>query len=94
MRIIGYLKDVENAKVTVFKSGLRYIVKFEDGFLEQSYKFLESDYLKGINDIRNLIDAPFQQAVSEQFERMRSMTRQLWERKLPTEEGEEWEEII
>ncbi|MCH2044462.1 MAG: hypothetical protein MK212_10135 [Saprospiraceae bacterium] len=94
MRIIGYLEDLGQVKITVFKSDLRFIVKFEDGFFEQSYKFLASDQLNGLNAVRELIDDTFKKQVLTQFEQMRSNVSELWERQLPIATEEEWEEII
>lgn len=92
MRIIGYL-DTREYKTTVFKNNERFIVKFEAGLLEQTFKFDASDQIQGLNDIRILIDAGFQAEVSERFKEMHESKRVLLYQYKNTQE-EEWEEII
>lgn len=92
MRIIGYLESTDS-KITVFKQGFRFSIKFEDGLYEQTFKFRESNELAGMADIQKLIDEEFKQAVMLRFADMRQSTGDLLGRFL--EEGEEeWVEII
>jgi len=94
MRIVGYIKN-EACKVTVFHQGLRFMVKFEDGLYEQAFKFRESETIKGLADIQNLVDDTFVQEVMERFTEMRRAIGALMTRALGTApEEEEVEEII
>lgn len=55
MRILGQIPHPELI-ITVFKSGNKYILKFETGPFEQSYKFLESEIITGFEAIRLLVN--------------------------------------
>jgi hypothetical protein len=66
MRIEGYI-DHPNLKITIMKMNSRYIVKFENLGLEQSYKFNESENLSGMKDIKQIIDESFMQQVESMF---------------------------
>ncbi len=93
MRIIGYL-DIPSYKVTVFQQGMRFTVKFEDGFYEQSFKFRQSEEISGLAAIQQLIDEPFIQQVEEGFELMRQSMTALMHRHFKAEEEDDFEEII
>lgn len=49
----------------------KFIIKFEQGTLEQVYKISELDVTDGVNSIFQLIDDEFSQSVSTQFDEMR-----------------------
>lgn len=91
MRIIGEIEG-KGCKITVFKTDMRLIVKFEDSFYEQIFKFRQSDELQGFEDIQRMIDDAFVNEVQQRFEQMRQSTLQLWQRFMPVPEEEE--EII
>jgi hypothetical protein len=93
MRIVGYIEN-EPCKVTVFHQGLRFMVKFEDGLYEQAFKFRESDKIKGLNDIKNLIDKSFIAEVMNRFSEMRQSTGKLLGRFIGEAPEFEDEEII
>ncbi len=98
MRIVGYLES-DACKITVFHQGMRFTVKFEDGLYEQSFKFRESEQIKGIEDIRSLIDEEFVGEVKQRFLLMRQSVGQLMDRYLQQNNDidvmqEEEEEII
>ncbi|MCP4442690.1 MAG: hypothetical protein GY810_27610 [Aureispira sp.] len=92
MRVIGYLES-STCKITVFKQGFRFSVKFEDGLYEQTFKFRESNELAGINDIQKLIDEEFKQEVMKRFGEMRKATSALLDRYLEGDE-EDWVNIV
>jgi len=69
MRILGEITDT-GYKITVFKTDSRLLVKFEDAFLEQTYKFRESDELQNLSDVRRLLTDEFLQAVRQSFATM------------------------
>jgi hypothetical protein len=50
----------------------KYIIKFEQGTLEQTYKLAEMDILNGVNGVFEIIDEDFIQSVLGRFTTMRS----------------------
>ena len=72
MRIEGYI-DHSEIKITVMKMNNRFTVKFEKLGLEQSFKFNESDYIKGLIDIKKIIDSTFIDEVQSLFTEMRKL---------------------
>lgn len=93
MRVIGYI-DTRGYKTTVFKNNERFIVKFETDMLEQTFKFEASDQLQGLNDVKLLVDAGFQQNVTQRFKEMYETRKALLHQHQSTQEEEEWDEII
>lgn len=72
MRIIAELPHPE-FKITLFNMNQKYIVKFEQGQLEQSYKLSELDLTGGgANEIFQIIDEEFMTTVSDRFRTMRT----------------------
>ena len=92
MRIAGYL-EAEGCKITVFHQGMRFTVKFEDGLYEQSFKFRESDDIKNMEQIRQLIDAAFIEEVKDRFNVMRQSVSDLMDRYLHKDDDAEDAEI-
>lgn len=72
MRIIAELPHPV-CKITLFKMGQKYIIKLEQGQLEQCYKIAETDLLKNdVNEIFEMLDETFMETVSGRFKAMRS----------------------
>lgn len=72
MRVIAELPHPE-CKITLFNMNQKYIVKFEQGTLEQSYKLSELDLTGGgANEIFQLLDEIFIATVVERFKTMRT----------------------
>ncbi|TKC10240.1 hypothetical protein FA048_08575 [Pedobacter polaris] len=72
MRIIAELPHPA-CKITLFNMNQKYIVKFEQGQLEQSYKLSELDLTGGgANEIFQIIDEEFMNTVIERFKTMRA----------------------
>jgi hypothetical protein len=72
MRIIAELPHPD-CKITLFNMNQKYIVKFEQGQLEQSYKLSEMDLTGGgVNEIFQLLDEEFITTVVSRFTTMRS----------------------
>ena len=72
MRIIAELPHPE-CKISLFNMNQKYIVKFEQGTLEQSYKLSELDLTGGgVNEIFQILDEGFISTVIERFKTMRS----------------------
>ena len=72
MRIIAELPHPD-CKITLFNMNQKYIVKFEQGQLEQSYKLSELDLTGGgANEIFQILDDAFITTVVDRFKTMRS----------------------
>ena len=72
MRIIAELPHPE-FKISLFNMNQKYIVKFEQGQLEQSYKLSELDLTGGgANEVFQIIDDEFLLTVAERFKSMRA----------------------
>jgi hypothetical protein len=71
MRVIAELPHPE-CKITLFNMNQKYIIKFEQGTLEQSYKLSELDLSGGgANEIFEILDDDFISTVLERFKTMR-----------------------
>jgi predicted nucleic-acid-binding Zn-ribbon protein len=72
MRIIAELPHPD-CKISIFNMNQKYIVKFEQGTLEQSYKLSELDLTGGgVNEIFQILDEAFIATVVERFKFMRT----------------------
>jgi len=72
MRVIAELPHPD-CKITLFNMNQKYIVKFEQGTLEQSYKLSELDLSGGgANEIFQILDDEFIATVIERFKTMRT----------------------
>ena len=72
MRVIAELPHPE-CKITIFLMNQKYIVKFEQGTFEQSYKLAELDLSGGgVNDVFEILDEEFISTVIERFKQMRT----------------------
>jgi hypothetical protein len=72
MRILAELPHPD-CKITLFNMNQKYIVKFEQGPLEQSYKLSELDLSGGgANEIFQMLDEEFIATVVARFAMMRS----------------------
>lgn len=72
MRVIAELPHPE-CKITLFNMNQKYIIKFEQGTFEQSFKLSELDLSGGgANEIFEILDADFIGTVIERFKTMRS----------------------
>ncbi|SFH26002.1 hypothetical protein [Pedobacter insulae] len=72
MRILAELPHPD-CKITLFNMNQKYIIKFEQGQLEQSFKLSELDLTGGgANEIFQILDEEFIATVVERFKMMRS----------------------
>ena len=72
MRVIAELPHPE-CKISIFSMNQKYIVKFEQGTFEQSYKLSELDLSGGgVNDVFEILDEEFISTVIERFKIMRT----------------------
>jgi len=67
-------------KITIFGMNQKFIIKFEQGSLEQSYKIAETDVVDGVNGVFELLDETFINTVVEQFKIMRKGFFEAYER--------------
>lgn len=70
MRIIAELPHPD-CKISIFSMNQKFIIKFEQGVLEQSYKLAETDVIDGVNGVFELLDGEFISEVIAQFKVMR-----------------------
>lgn len=93
MRIAGYI-DHPNLKITIFQMDNRFTVKFEDGTIEQAFKFRSGDYIHSVRDIRQLVDASFIQDVMAEMGRLHTIHQNALQRLAPEEDEDEFDEIL
>lgn len=70
MRILAELPHPD-CKISIFGMNQKFIVKFEQGNLEQSYKLAETDVVDGINGVFEILDEEFIKTVLNNFQNMR-----------------------
>ncbi|EOR95392.1 hypothetical protein ADIARSV_1393 [Arcticibacter svalbardensis MN12-7] len=58
----------------------KFIIKFEKGNLEQTYKLAEIDLLNGLNGVFELLDEEFISTVVSRFESMNDDFSKTWHR--------------
>lgn len=70
MRIIAELPHPQ-FKISILNMNDKFIVKIEQGSLEQTYKIAGIDLLDGVNSIFEILDEAFLTTVSTRFTEMR-----------------------
>jgi hypothetical protein len=68
MRLVGEVPHPE-LKITLFSWNNRYLVKFEQGYLEQTYKIDQFD-VSGDEALKRILDPVFLDSVSQRFRAM------------------------
>jgi hypothetical protein len=71
MRIIAELPHPD-LKISILNMNQKFIVKIEQGALEQSYKIPEMDLTDGVNSVFELLDEEFLNKVGARFKEMRT----------------------
>ena len=71
MRIIAELPHPD-FKISILNMNNKFIVKVEQGSLEQSYKIPEMDLTDGVNSVFELLDEEFLKKVAARFIDMRN----------------------
>ncbi|NQD70109.1 hypothetical protein HP439_05175 [Sphingobacterium shayense] len=79
MRIVAELPHPD-CKISIFAMNQKFIIKFEQGTLEQSYKIAEADVIGGVNGVFELIDETFIKDVLEAFDSMRKSFLSAYDR--------------
>lgn len=74
MRIVGEIKHPA-WKITLFQMDTRFSVKFEQGQLEQTYKFRTGDFIQTVQDVRRLVTPVFIEKVAYIFSQMTDLSR-------------------
>ena len=87
MRIVGEIAH-PRLKITIFRNDGRFSVKFEQGLLEQTYKFRDDERLTHISDVQKMIDPPFIQKIEDILRGMQEAKIAAFERTFPTQEAE------
>ena len=66
-----HLRDIAHPqfRISLFAWNNKFIVKFEHGPLEQTYKISELD-VSGPEEVETLLDAPFLEQVTRRFQEM------------------------
>jgi hypothetical protein len=70
MRIVAELPNPD-FKITIMSMNQKFIIKLEQGSLEQIYKVPEMDLTDGVNSVFELLDEGFLKTVSARFLEMR-----------------------
>jgi hypothetical protein len=70
MRIIAELPHPE-FKISILNMNHKFIVKAEQGNLEQTFKVAETDLIDGVNSVFELLDEEFLKTVATRFAEMR-----------------------
>lgn len=79
MRLIAELPHPD-CKISIFGMNQKFIIKFEQGNLEQSYKIAEVDIIGGVNGVFELLDEEFLKSVIDQFALMRQSFNSAYSR--------------
>lgn len=78
MRIIGEKNLPNGLKATIFSWNGKFLIKFENGAFEQTYKVSETD-IAGLADIHQWIDNPgFQEKIQAVFLQMEENLDGIW----------------
>lgn len=79
MRIIAELPHPD-FKISILNMNHKFIVKIEQGSLEQTFKVAEADLLDGVNSVFELMDEEFLKNVSTRFTEMRKDFKETYNR--------------
>jgi hypothetical protein len=79
MRIIAELPHPD-FKISILFMNNKYIVKTEQGNLEQTYKIAEADLVDGVNSVFELLDEEFSRTVLARFHEMRKDFKESYHR--------------
>jgi len=79
MRIIAELPHPE-FKISILNMNHKFIVKAEQGNLEQIFKIAEMDLMDGVNSVFELLDEAFLKTVATRFAEMRKDFKESYNR--------------
>ena len=86
MRIIGRIPH-PSMQISVFSNDGRFPVQFELSGQSQIYRFRQSETLKGLDDIKKLVDGAFADDVMRQFGAMKKIQSAVLDRHAPPKES-------
>ena len=78
MRVVGEIPH-SACKITIFAWNNRYLIKIEQGLLEQTYKLNEYD-ITGESDLQRIVDETFIQEALNRFADMKISIQQAMQR--------------
>ena len=73
MRVVGEIPHTD-CKITIFSWNNRYLLKFEQGYLEQTYKIDQYD-VADENDLRKMVNQDFINQILKVFDEMNKSLR-------------------
>jgi hypothetical protein len=79
MRIIAEVPHPD-FKVSILNMNRKFIIKIEQGALEQTYKVTEMDLMDGVNSVFELLDDTFYKTVATRFAEMRKDWKETYNR--------------
>jgi hypothetical protein len=79
MRIIAEIPHPD-FKVSILNMNRKFIIKIEQGALEQTYKVTEMDLMDGVNSVFELLDDAFYKTVAARFTEMRKDWKETYNR--------------
>lgn len=79
MRTVAELPHPD-CKITIFSMNQKFIIKFEQGNLEQTFKVAEMNVTDGVNGVFQIIDDEFIEGVLDQFQVMRTKFSEAYDR--------------
>lgn len=79
MRTIAELPH-PNCKITIFSMNQKFIIKFEQGNLEQTFKIAEINVTDGVNGVFQIIDDEFIDKTVLRFDEMRQHFSEAYDR--------------
>ena len=77
MRIIAELPHPE-FKISILNMNHKFIIKVEQGNLEQIFKVAEMDLIDGVNSVFELLDEEFLKTVAARFAEMRKEFKETY----------------
>ena len=79
MRIVAELPRPD-CKITIFSMNMKYLIKFEKGIFEQTYKLSEMDIVDGVDGVFRILDEDFIASVVKRFDEMRKDFQEAYTR--------------
>lgn len=79
MRVIAELPRPD-CKITIFSMNMKFVIKFEQGVLEQTFKLSEMDVTGGLDGVFQLLDEEFISKVVERFKFMNHDFHEAYQR--------------
>lgn len=93
MRIIGEIQH-PTLKISIFKTGERISVKFENALYEQTFKLGTEERFQSLEAIKTLADAPFLAEVMQIFGQMHRLKMAAQQRAFPATGENLFESIL